>query len=316
MDERKPNWFDADLEERRDPSLREAIEWFNRLRADRVSESDRRAFEAWIHDDPAHARAFEEIQQLWDGISGLPEVRRRRRKAVTRRMVGKGALAVALIGGTWGLYRTHPFADYRTGVGERRIVTLADGSRVELSTSTVLSVDMRPALRRISLHKGEAFFEVRPGADRPFVVETGSGRVTALGTAFSVAETEDHMLVTVTQHAVRIDAAARYQRVEAGMQAAFDTRGIAAPAAVDASEALAWREGRLIFVNSRLGNVVSALNRWRSGHLAVINDALAEHPVTLIVNLEDVDDALRQLQDALPLTLTNVTPYLTLIHAR
>lgn len=316
MTGRKPSWFDAELEQSLDPAAREAIAWFNRLRADRVPEKDRREFAAWLKRDAAHAQAFQEIEDLWRGLSKLPEARRRRRKAVTRRTVGKGMVALMLAGGAWSLYRTHPFADYRTGVGERLTVRLPDGSRADLATSTVLSVDDGPRARRITLYAGEAYFEVAPSPGRPFIVEAGGGSITALGTAFAVADGDDRVLVTVTQHAVSIDVGARRMQLDAGMQSAFDATGIGNPTAVDDAVALAWLEGRLVFVNARLDRVVEALNRWRRGRLVIMNSALAAHPVTLIVNLEDIDDALRQLEDALPLALTSVTPYLTLLHAR
>ncbi|MGE0626241.1 MAG: FecR domain-containing protein [Hyphomicrobiaceae bacterium] len=316
MNERRPSWFDPELEKSLEPASREAIAWFNRLRADRVSDEDRAAFTAWLQRDLAHARAFQEIEDLWRGMSDLPQARRRRRKAVTRRAVGKGVLTLALAGGAWAAYRAHPFADYRTGTGERRTVRLPDGSRADLATATALSMSIGPSERRLTLHKGETYFEVAPDKQRPFIVEAGSGSITALGTAFAVSDAGDRVLVTVTQHAVLIDAAASRRRLEAGLQTAFDSRSIAPPVAVDEAEALAWREGRLIFVNADLGKVVEALNRWRSGHIVVMGHRLAMHPVTLIVNLDDVDGALHQLEDALPIALTSVTPYFTLIHAR
>lgn len=316
MTVRKPSWFDPELEEGLDPLTREAISWFNRLRADRVSEKERKAFSTWLNRDPAHSQAFQEIEDLWKGLGKLPEARRRRRKAITRRTAGKGMIALLLGGSTWSLYREHPFADYRTGVGERLTVKLPDGSTADLATSTTLSVDDRPHVRRIILHYGEAFFDVAPNPARPFVVEAGGGSITALGTAFAVADIDNRTLVTVTQHAVSIDVGIRHIRLDAGMQSAYDANAIGTPTPADEAVSLAWRHGRLVFVNARLDRVIAALNRWRSGRLVVMNEALAAHPVTLIVNLTDIDDALRQLEDALPLAFTRVTPYLTLVHAR
>lgn len=315
MSKRKPSWFDPELELGLGPVDREAISWFNRLRADRVSDEDRSAFTAWLKRDPSHGQAFQEVESLWRGLSELPEARKRRRKAVTRRTAGKGMVALVLGGSAWSIARTHPFADYRTGVGERLTVRLPDGSRAELSTSTALSVDDGPRTRRITLHKGEAYFDVAADAGRPFVVEAGGGSITALGTAFAVGETDEGVLVTVTRHAVRIDVGPRQVRLDAGMQSGFDAASIGAPTAVDEAVALAWREGRLVFVNARLDHVVEALNRWRSGRLVILGSALAAHPVTLIVSLADIDDALHQLEDALPVSFTSVTPYLTLLHA-
>lgn len=315
MDDRKPSWFDDRLEDGVEPAMREAITWFNLLRADTVTKEDRVAFRAWLRRDPAHGEAFQQVEALWNGLSGLPEAQRRRR-SITRRNFGKGALVLALAGGAWGVSRFHPFADYRTGTGERLTVTLPDGSRVDLATSTALSIDFGNAARRLTLHEGEAFFDVSPDAARPFIVETRRGSVTALGTAFALSDESDRVVVTVTHHAVRVDAAARSLKIEAGLQAAFDAASIGAPAAIDKAEALAWREGRLIFVNARLDRVIGALNRWRPGRLVIMNEEVGAHPVTLIVNLEDIDGALHQLADALPIGLTSVTPLLTLVHAR
>lgn len=318
MTKRKPSWFDPELEAGLDPLQREAILWFNRLRADRVTAADRSAFKAWLDHDAAHGKAFQQIEDLWSGLAGLPEARRRRRRAVTRRSVGKGVVALLIGGGAWSLYRSHPFAHFRTGVGERLVATLPDGSIVELSTDTALSIDDNAQTRRVVLHRGEAFFKVAVVPGRPFVVEAEGGSVTALGTAFSVADGPDGVRVTVTEHSVRIaTSAGRNMRVDAGSQSIFTPGGaISPPHAIDPAIELAWRQGQLVFVNTRLDRVVQALNRWRRGRVVVMNSALAARPVTLIVNLADVDGALHQLQDALPLTVTNVTPLLTLVHAR
>ncbi|MFT4118238.1 FecR family protein [Bradyrhizobium sp.] len=314
MDDQKPSWFDPRLEDRADPPTREAVVWFNLLRSERVSERDRVAFRAWLRRDAAHPVAFQEVESLWSGLSDLPEVRRRRR-GITRRRFGKGAMSVALAATALWAYR-YAMVDYRTGTGERRTVTLADGSRVELSTRTALSASLDGPERRVTLHYGEAYFEVAPKAGRAFVVEAPRGRITALGTAFAVGEDGDRSVVTVTEHAVRVNAGEQALRVEAGMQTVFDAEKISAPVAADASELLAWREGRLVFVNAPLEKVVRVLNRWQIGRVVIMNRSLAQQPVTLIAGLDDVDGALLQLQDALPLSLTRVTPLLTILTAR
>lgn len=315
MDRQKPSWFDPHLEDGLDQTSRDAIAWFNLLGGDQVSNRDRAAFRAWLRRDPAHPLAFQQVEQFWSGLSQLPEARRRKR-GLTRRRLVKGVAVLALAGGAFGAYRFHPFADYRTGTGERRTIALSDGSRIELAASTAVSADLDGATRLVTLHSGEAYFDVASDAARPFAVETGRGRVTALGTAFAIADESQRTVVTVTEHAVRVEAAARSLRIDAGLQTEFDAASIDSPKPFDVNQALAWREGRLVFVNARLDRVIRELNRWRTGRLVIMNAALAAQFVTLIVNLEDIESALRQLQDALPLAQTNVTPLLTLLHAR
>lgn len=313
MDDRKPSWSDPHLEEDMAPASREAIAWFNRLHGGEVSEHDRTAFQDWLDRDPAHPPAFQQIEQLWKGLSALPGAPQ---PGLSRRHLGKAALALAIAGGAWSAYRLRPFADYRTGTGERRAITLPDGSRAELSTSTALSVDVDGADRLVTLHYGEVFFDVAEAGRRPFVVNASRGRITALGTAFAIADDDDRLVVTVTHHAVRIEAGGRRLRVEAGLQTVLDGHGIGTPAPVDAADVLAWREGRLIFINAPLERVIGVLNRWRRDRLILMNRSMAAQPVTLIVNLEDVKTALVQLQDALHLETTHVTPLLTFVYRR
>jgi len=292
---------------------REAIAWFNRVNGGDLSERDRAAFDDWLKRDPAHLQAYQHIEQLWNGLSALPGERRR---GLTRRHLGKAALALAIAGGAWSAYRLHPFADYRTGTGERKAVTLPDGSRIELSTATALSIDFDGQDRLVTLHGGEVFFDVASVPGRAFVVATSRGRITALGTAFAIADADDRLVVTVTQHAVQVEAGGRSQRVEAGLQSVLDARGIGAPTPVDAADVLAWREGRLIFVNAPLERVIGVLNRWRKDRLILMSRSMAARPVTLIVNLEDVESALLHLQDALDLEATHVTPLMTFVYGR
>jgi ferric-dicitrate binding protein FerR (iron transport regulator) len=62
---------------------------------------------------------------------------------------------------------------YATAVGERRIIILSDGSRVELNTNSKIIVRYRNRMRRIELVKGEALFNVAQGAE-PLLLKAGA----------------------------------------------------------------------------------------------------------------------------------------------
>src|SRR5690606_22582752 len=92
-------------------------------------------------------------------------------------------IAVVAIGiGTYGA-RSDWFAPapqhYATAVGERRTVTLEDGSVLVLNTNTAVEVRFRGNARRLALVRGEAQFDVRPDAQRPFTVTADGTAVTA-----------------------------------------------------------------------------------------------------------------------------------------
>src|SRR5690606_33902749 len=89
---------------------------------------------------------------------------------------------------------------HETRVGERRALTLADGSEVILNTDTLIEVAFDAGARDLSLHRGEAYFSVASDAARPFRVHAGGAIVEAVGTAFTVQRTlNEELEVTVTE---------------------------------------------------------------------------------------------------------------------
>lgn len=302
-----------------DSVSREAVTWFAAMHADEVTASTRSAFRAWLRRDVRHQAAYADIERIWSAASDLPAVKSHRWAtglALTRRALGKAALA-AVVGGSGLLtYQQYFIGDYRTGAGERRSVRLPDNSNVELAGATALSLDFSPQLRLVTLHRGEAFFSTTQAKSRPFVVDAGAGRTMASGAAFNIDYiADDDVHVTVLENAADIRLGTADVRVAAGRQVNYSNKTIGAPNAVDPAEALAWREGRLVFVSVPFGRVVTSLNRWRSGKFVIVSPSLMERPVTLIVDLKTIDDVPDVLRDSLPVRLVNVTPYVTFIMA-
>src|SRR6185437_16694465 len=81
--------------------------------------------------------------------------------------------------------------------GEHKVVTLADGSSIELNTSSTILIHQDR--RAITLVKGEAFFDVRHDADHPFTVDAASQRITDLGTKFVVRNLSDRVEVALLE---------------------------------------------------------------------------------------------------------------------
>lgn len=302
-----------------DQVSREAVEWFAAMHADNVTASTRSDFRAWLRRDIHHQAAYADVERIWSAASHLPAVKSHRkasRMALTRRALGKAAIAAAIGGAGWLAYQEYFLGDYRTGSGERRSVRLPDNSLIELAGSTAVSLDFRPQLRLVTLHKGEAFFSSTQDAARPFVVDAGAGRTMASGAALNIDYVaDDDVRVTVLENVADIRIGLSDVRVSAGRQVSYSRKNIGSPRAVDPTDALAWREGRLVFVSVPFGRVVATLNRWRSGRFVIVSPSLMERPVTLIVNLDNVDHIPDVLRDSLPIRLVNVTPYVTFIVA-
>jgi transmembrane sensor len=296
--------------------VEEAAAWFTLMHGGKPSREDRKSLKEWLAADARHADAYASVERLWEGSLELPSLKERHlavQKTISRRRLGKAVVATAVGLGGWRYFASHPFADYQTATGERRTANLVDGSAVDLAAETKLSVSFTPAKRGITLHEGEAFFTVAPDAERPFVVEAGSGRTLALGTAFGVDYRDDSVTVIVTKNTVNVSVGNESKSVAAGSVVTYGRDHIGATHDSELGTELAWREGRLVFAQAPLGEAVRALNRWRSGRLIVMSGALAARPITLIVNLDRLDTIVPQLAEAVPMRVVNVTPYMTLL---
>ncbi|MBP2231840.1 transmembrane sensor [Azospirillum agricola] len=178
-------------------------------------------------------------------------------------------------------------ADHRTATGAQERVVLADGSRVLMDTGTALATDIAGAERRTRLLRGAAFFEVTPDPTRPFRVAAGPAVVTVVGTAFAVRYLDDRVTVTVRHGTVDVarpgDPAVR---LRAGEEVAVTASAIGLPHPTDLTAALGWVDGRLVFEDRPLGEVLGELDRYHRG-LIVVPDSLAARRITGNYRLDD-----------------------------
>ncbi|MFV3412936.1 FecR family protein [Pseudomonas nitroreducens] len=296
----------------------EAIERLVHLHSGDAGAAERLDFLRWRGLSVDHEQAAREAEALW-GV--LPETRHaqryRQRARRPRRVLAMAAaacvaalgLAIALPRPLAGLY-----ADYATRTGERRMLELADGSRVWLNSDSALSVDFGPQQRRLRLHGGEALFEVAKDAGRPFVVEARGGEVRAVGTRFDVDSRGPQVRVDVTEGVVQVSSAGGAPvRLSAGERLSY--REAAAPEPVqplDLSSASAWQRGKLIFNQRPLAEVLDELERYVPGRIVLTDSALRQHKVSGVFDLQDPGALLKTLEHLQPVKVTHL-PWLVLI---
>ena len=312
----------------------EALAWVVRLHSGHASDQDRRACEAWQNVSPAHHHAFHDAVTLWEELghahspqrSSLGSVRpadshgpRWRPRLRRWSLVACSLLVIGWF--SWGSMLTHIHlrtADHRTAVGQQEEVVLQDGTRLVLNTDTVLNVAFSSQQREIYLLRGEAAFAVAPDVTRPFTVRSQNTTTTALGTKFVVQTRSDSVTVTVAEHAVRVSSPTRPTStmiVRAGQQISYSADGgWSAARSVDANRVSAWQRGKMIFESQPLGTVVADLNRYRRGHIFILNPSLRALPVTGVFDIDDPDAALRTIEQTLGIRDTNLSPYFLFLH--
>lgn len=303
-----------------------AVAWFVRLRDEEVTEADRAAFAVWLKADPAHERAWRELDTLWGDLDqvAVPKVaapiavraEQRRPRSFWRPLA---AAAMLLLAVTAGLRLLPPglLADYRTGIGERRVVDLADGSRVELGPASAIKVELGHARRTVKLVAGEAFFTVARDPARPFVVGAGQGEIAVLGTAFDVKiDLSEAVSVVVTESKVAVTAGGGSAvGVAAGQEVSYDRNGVSAVRPADLDAAQAWRQDQLVFHDTPLDTVLSELGRYRRGHIQLLGGELGKRRITAVFDAKRPDAALETIARNLDLRLLRMSDYLVALVA-
>lgn len=326
---------DANLPEPPSALEDEALAWVVRLHSGHASGQDRRACAAWQNISPAHQRAFREASTLWDEIGSMDSPRRspsptmrpadfKNRRWLRRQRWGLVACFFVL---TIAWFAWQPLlnqfrlqtAEHRTAVGRQEQVSLQDDTRLLLNSDTALNVAFSPQQREISLLKGEAAFTVAPDSARPFTVRSQDTFITALGTQFTVLVRNDSVRVTVLEHAVLVSSPHRPTEtdlvVREGQQIAYSlAEGWSATRSVNVNQVSAWQRGKMIFESQPLWTVVEDLNRYRHGHIFILNPSLRTLPVTGVFEINDPDAALRVIEQTLGIRDTNLGPYFLFLH--
>ncbi|MGE8656178.1 MAG: FecR domain-containing protein [Achromobacter sp.] len=315
-------------------SLQQAAQWYATLRDENASEADRLAWQRWLR-SPAHQAAWAHIEAVSrkfeplrgygpPGMAAAAAGGAAARKTALSRRRALNALSGTLSLGVlawlgWRQaprYALPPWADYRTGTGERRDLVLADGSRIWLNTGTALRVDYRPSLRRLVSLCGEVFIQTAvDGLQRPFCVDTAHGRLQALGTRFTVRQTDAGTRLDVFDGAVAIRTlAGQALRVQAGQAARFDARQITALAGADPMRN-AWTRGVVLADDLPLGELLAELGRYRAGHIRVAPE-VAGLRVMGVFPADDPERALAMLEQTLPIRVRRSLPWWITVQAR
>lgn len=303
----------------------QAIDWSVKLNFSQADARTRAAFERWRRAAPEHELAWTRVQSLnadfdavpqglaLDTLTSLNGARRRQRRVVLKSLL----LAGGALGTGWAAREQVPWqrlvADVSTGLGERRALTLADGTRLVLNTDSAVSLLLDGAERVVVLHRGEISLDTGsdPGslARRPFRVRTPYGVVEALGTRFVVRLDDDGARVSVQEHAVALTPAEGGDRVivQAGQQGWLDRRQ-ARPLQPPAMESAAWVEGAVAGKNMRLADLLAELSRYRRGRISCAPE-VADLRVSGTYHVDDTDRALAFLAQTLPVRVRYWTRY-------
>ncbi|BCI69269.1 fecR family protein [Sphingomonas sp. S17] len=266
-----------------------AIDWH--LRQPEMTPDEWLEFVAWLEADPAHAAAFDTVAMVdRDMPAAPPTFQAANDDAVHprrwRRVIGgsiAAAVVAALLTPVLMSQRSDPYS-VETAAGQRRVLTLGDGTRIEMSGGTRLTLDHHDN-RIAALDRGQALFTVRHDAAHPFTLTAGGVAVRDLGTVFDVARDGSRLAVQVASGSVMVQPDRDRITLTPGQTLTTDeSTGRAVRGTVAAADVGSWREGRIALADATLGDLASAWRRLYGTRL-ILMDALAQRPFTGMVVL-------------------------------
>lgn len=314
----------------------QAAKWSTELSSEYADRQTLNEFADWHKGDRTRKEAFGQVDRIWQGVSQLQHLEayaqlpKQQAKPsfgsllkafwvdLSSPMYGYAAaacVAVAVLG--FFLFPNGEpevsliSASYTTAHGEVKTVTLVDGTHVTLAPSTQLQVTYSDTLRSVELSRGEGMFEVAKNPEKPFVVHAGKTETRVLGTVFTVGRRSTKVTVAVKEGRVQVDGRAAAgssvteRRVLTPGKAVVATLSgkVGEVITIDPSEVGSWKEGRLVFSDTSLKEIVEDVNQYSVQKVLIEGADTAKLRVSIAFDVADIDAMLSDLAEVLDLTI-------------
>lgn len=296
----------------------EAAIWLVRLDNGNLSNTLRKELKAWLLADKRHPAALKAMTSIWDDMDQVFMLDDEKPSNIVslwpllKPAFKPFALAASMCFVAIFIWLAMPanvqHHSYATLVGQQMDATFDDGSIVHLNTNSRIETEFSDEKRIIKLIKGEALFEVAHDPDRPFIVYAGDRLVQAIGTKFVVHLKSNNVQVTVTDGKVKmskvalnkpiadVDALthtatknddiyiAKGEKVIVGSHQAPTLTHINSD---NIDRSLSWLDGKLVFVNEDLFDVIEDINRYIDIEIVLKDPSLHNIPISGRFDLTD-----------------------------
>jgi transmembrane sensor len=328
-----------DVSDRSIKSKEEAAAWLLRLESGTATRPEREAFVEWLRESPLHVAEMLRLTNVHDALASFerwdevelqdasprpvvvplsPQTRYTHPPRRTWPLVAAVAVSlVAVLIGAVALWDRLRDPIITTERGERREITLADGSVLQIDPNTTLRVRFEQASREIGLERGRAVFKVAKNPRRPFVVKAEDTLIRAIGTSFGVERGRAGVRVTVVEGKVAVSnglplpdspgskKAPPEVLLTANQQVTVPAAGPAeAVRAVNSERELAWSRGQLVFEKASVAAVVDDFNRYNQVQLHVADASLAQLLVSGVFDASDPESFIAFLQSTAHIRVT------------
>lgn len=323
----------------------QALAWVMRLEAGDPTDADRQSFEEWLHEHPRHRLEYDRYMAVWkivDHTSPLmaselaeldgywenhapakPGLSSTALWGWSQPFLAAGMAVAAVVIVLW-LWAQLPGSEqvYHTAKGEQRTITLEEGTTIAMNTDSILSVQVAGDARTVKLQQGEALFTVAHDDNRPFVVHARNGVIHDIGTRFLVHNLPKKVRVAVLEGSVEVglheeqeaDAVSRPKILQEGDQLFYtDDARMSQIEAFTVKPAIAWIQGKLIFVDKPLAEVLNEWERYRQEAIRLSDPRLGDIPISGVFHIDNIASFFRALEEAFAIRANRHNPHLVVL---
>jgi transmembrane sensor len=296
----------------------QAALWLQKRKFWSWREEDQSAFDAWLAESSSHEISYWRLEAAWEATQRLSALQRPSIQRSTPRSPWPKFSAVAALAGlaiVAGIalppyFRHSEIRTITTAIGERKTISLGDGSKIELNTNSRLKVVSNSEGRKAWLDKGEALFDIVHDGRRPFEVTIGNRRITDLGTKFLVRRSGKELSISLIEGSARFDAldGSVVSPVFLKPGDTLDDSGKKIIAirktASELSDELGWQRGVLVFKHATLAGAAAEFNRYNTNKIVVPDQQTARIAIGGTFQSNNVSVFAESVRDLLGLRVT------------
>lgn len=221
-------------------------------------------------------------------------------------------------GGYFLLHHPKPNAEAYIRVevprGAKRLLVLPDSTRVWINSECTLKYPEHFVGKTRTVYLvGEAYFEVTKDAVHPFIVSTTEMNVKVLGTGFNVSAYPAAKQVSATLvHgrilAYHVNANGIVESkviLSPGERSVFKTKkNVFTVKKVDTRIYTSWKDGRLVFKDTPLSEIMKRINRWYNVDMTANDKTIEQFNYTVDFENDSLPTVLKVLKEMTPIRFT------------
>lgn len=294
-----------------------------------ASADARNMVEEWIIETAENRRYFEHFKLIWETSQNMAvsasldenvawdkfreRISKPQRKTIVRslsafRVAATVVIAVGLAAISYLVWQNSANKPIAVAANETVVnQVLPDGSVITLNKHSSIEYNkkFRGNQRNVKL-TGEAFFKVTPNKQKPFVVELNTVKVTVVGTAFNIRETDSSTDVMVESGTVKVESGKQQVLLNPGEKISVNKNNEILHAQKTNDRLYNYYVTKeFVCDDTPLWKLVETLNEAYNAHIEIADPDVAKLPLTTTFHNEPLENILRVISETFNLTVAH-----------